>query len=199
MIKRNLTHRCRSTHRFTTLILAGVLSAWSQFASGHHSFDALFSSDGEEVIEVIEGSVRVFRILNPHGALIVNVTGETGGTEGWLVELSPASQLAREGWTDGLVSPEDKLTVAVIRSRTPNRGRLRAMLVHAKVPEEGAQLFVSYGIRGDTLVMRRLRERLPICGIIDASYERTECFGVSAQALLALEREFPGQMGYVMP
>jgi hypothetical protein len=47
--------------------------------------------------------------------------------------------------------------------------------------------------------MQRLRERLPVCGTIDASYNRTECFTVSSQALADLEAEFPGHMGYVLP
>ena len=65
--------------------------------------------------------------------------------------------------------------------------------------EEAARLLVAYGIRGNTPTMLRLRERLPTCGTIDASYNRTECFLIDAQALLSLEEEFPGQMGYVMP
>lgn len=196
---RQCPNKRRSTGGFIALAFSSVLIAWTHSATAHHSFDGLFTPNGEEVVQVLEGSVRVFRVLNPHGALIVNVTDETGNTDGWLVELSPASQLAREGWTDDLLSPDDKVTVAVTMSRTPNRGRLRALLVHGKAEGEAAQLLVSYGIRGDTPVMRRLRERLPICGTIDASYERTECFRVDAAALMALEEEFPGDMGYVIP
>jgi hypothetical protein len=172
---------------------------WPQLAFSHHSFASVFTTDGEEAIEVIEGSVRVFKILNPHGALIVNVTNEAGATEGWLIELSPAAQLAREGWTDDSLSAGDAVTVSIFPSRTPNRARLRALLIHGKTEEEAARLMVSYGIRGDTPVMRRLRERLPVCGTIDASYQRTECFLVDDEASRALEKEFPGPMGYVMP
>jgi hypothetical protein len=91
------------------------------------------------------------------------------------------------------------VTVAVFPSVTPNRARLRAVLIHGKTEQEAARLLVSYGIRGDTPVMRRLRERLPVCGTIDASYNRTECFLVDADASRALDEEFPGHMGYVMP
>jgi len=181
------------------LVFFVALSPWPRPAFAHHSFDGLFTPDGKEVIQVIDGSVRVFKIINPHGALIVNVPDETGDTQGWLVELNPRSQLAREGWTDDMLSVEDKVTVAVIRSSTPNRGRLRALLVHGDDENEAAQLLVSYGIRGDTPVMRRLRDRLPVCGTIDSSYQRTECFRVDPEALSALEEEFPGSMGYVMP
>ncbi len=188
-----------STCRFVTLVFAAVLVVWPRLTPAHHSFSPLLTADGEETIRVLEGTVRIFKILNPHGALILNVTDETGATEGWLFELSPAAQLAREGWGDDLLLPGDKVTVATLQSSVPNRGRLRAVLMHGETQEEAAHLLVSYGIRGDTPIMRRLRERLPTCGTIDASYNRTECFLIDAQALLALEEEFPGQMGYVMP
>jgi len=189
----------RPIGRFVTFMLVAVFAAYPGLASAHHSFSPLFTADGEETITVLEGIVRVFRILNPHGALIINVPDGTGTTEGWLLELSPAAQLAREGWADDTVFPGDRVTVATLQSSVPNRGRLRAVLIHGKTPEEAARLLVAYGIRGNTPTMLRLRERLPTCGIIDASYNRTECFLIDAQALLSLEEEFPGQMGYVMP
>ena len=114
-------------------------------------------------------------------------------------QLSPASQLAREGWTDDSLSAGDTVTMAVLRSHAPNRGRLRAVLVHGSADDDAGRLLVAYGIRGDTPVMRRLLERLPVCGNIDPRLGRTQCFLVDAQALLTLEDEFPGEMGYVMP
>lgn len=189
----------RSLGKIAALLFTSTLVAWMQQAVAHHSFPALRTANGEDVIGVLEGTVRVYRLLNPHGALILDVADDTGANEGWLIELSPAAQLAREGWSNDLLAAGDRVTVAIFRSRTPSRGRLRAILIHAKSDHESAQLLVSYGIRGDTPVMRRLRERLPTCGIIDASYQRTECFRVDADALHALEEEFPGPMGYVMP
>ncbi len=177
----------------------GALAAWTLPVAAHHSFPALLTEDGEEVIEVLEGTVRVFRILNPHGAMIVDVPDETGESEGWLIELSPASQLAREGWHDDMLDPGDPVSVAIYRSRTPGRARIRALLMHGKGEGGADRLLVSYGIRGDTPVMRRLRERVPTCGIIDQSFQRTECFRIDAEAARALAEEFPGPMGYVMP
>ncbi|HMB74029.1 MAG TPA: DUF6152 family protein [Gammaproteobacteria bacterium] len=175
-----------------------VLAAWSLGASAHHAFDPLLDAEGEQTFAVIDGSVRVFRIVNPHGALIVNVTDESGATTPWLIELNPATQLAREGWTNDMVDAEDRVTVAVALSRQHNRGRLRALLVHPDDAEAPARLLVSYGIRGDTPVMRRLQERLPGCGILNEEYGRTACFLVDAAALRDLEQEFAGPMGYVM-
>jgi len=182
-----------------SLALACVAFAVAPVAFAHHSFDALTGANGQQIYDVVEGSVRVFRILNPHSALLVEAPDETGQVQGWLFELSPASQLAREGWTEDLLSDGDRVTVVVMRSRTPRRGRLRALLIHGAREGDPARLLVGYGIRGGTPVMQRLRERLPVCGIIDASYERSECFLVADDTATALEREFQGAMGYVMP
>ncbi len=189
----------RSTSEFIAFMLLGAAAVWPQLASAHHSFYYVLAADGEQTLQVVEGTARVLRILNPHGAIVVDGTNESGASEGWLIELNPASQIARDGWSDDMLSPGDQVTVAIYPSRTPSRARLRAMLIHGKVEGEAAQLFVAYGIRGDTPVMRRLRERLPVCGVIDASYNGTECFNVDSEALSALEEEFPGHMGYVMP
>lgn len=181
------------------LLLTYLIVGWSATAESHHSFVARTTPDGENAIDVIEGSVRIFKILNPHGALVIDAVDTAGNTEGWLLELSPAAQLRREGWTEDMVGPGDFVTVSIFPSVTDNRARLRALLIHGKEDGEPGRLLVSYGIRGDTPIMRRLRERLPVCGTIDASYQRTECFLIDAEAAGALAQEFPGPMGYVIP
>ena len=189
----------RSSGRFVAWVLAGALLAVSQQALTHHSYPPLRTADGEEVIRIYGGSIELFKLINPHSAMIVNVTNDSGEDEGWLIELSAAHSLLREGWTDETLSAGDKVTIAILASLSPNRGRLRALLVHGQTEEEAARLIVAYGIRGGTPVMRRLQERLPICGDIETRYDRTACCRGDAQALLALEEEFPGPMGYVMP
>ena len=180
---------------FFPLVFTGILLACSQPTVAHHSFPPLLTEDGEEVIRIFEGSIELFKLLNPHTALIVNVTNENDVNERWLIEFSASFSLVREGWTDDTLSSGDKITIAILASHSPNRGRLRAVLVHG----EPSRLLVAYGIRGDTPIMRRLRARLPACGTIEGRLDRTECFSVDAQALHTLEQEFPGQMGYVMP
>ena len=193
------------SQRTLSCLLTGVVSAlaivsvWPQSAASHHSFSALQTPEGEDAVYAFEGTVRAFRILNPHGALIIDAIDEAGNSEGWLLELSPASQLAREGWHEELVSPGDAVTVSIFPAVTPNRARLRALLIPGDSESEPAQLLVTYGIRGDTPVMRRLRERLPVCGLIEPGFERTECFLIDAEAAARLAEEFPGLMGYVQP
>ncbi len=183
---------------FVTLIFVCAFAGWLQPAVAHHSFAGLFTDEGEEVIAVYDGSIEIYKLLNPHTALIVNAINESGAVEDWLVEMSSLAALVREGWTADSLSAGDKVTIAILRARAPKRGRLRAVLAHG-ADGEAARLFVAYGIRGDTPIMRRLQERLPFCGDIDGSLGRSQCFVADARALQALEEEFPGKMGYVMP
>ena len=184
--------------RLTALVLAGGLVTGLQSATAHHSFAPLLTADGEEVIEVLDGTIEIYRLLNPHTALIVNAIDDQGAVEDWLIELSSAASLVREGWTDESLSDGDEVTIAVLRSRTPRRGRLRAVLVPG-TDDEAGRLLVAYGIRGDTPVMQRLQERLSVCGSIDPRLDRSQCFIVDEEALRQIEEEFPGHMGYVMP
>ena len=219
----------------------GIL--YSQFAPAHHSFAQRVAGELQS-IEIRDGTIELYKLLNPHSALIVRVDGndasdgnaagsdiedddtangdiegddasggETGdddtagdddasdgsGYEDWLIELSSASTLSREGWTDDFLSAGDRVSIAILASRTPNRGRLRALLVHPGSETEPSRLIVAYGIRGDTPIMRRLRERLPTCAGINPRLERGECFTVASEALRALKEDFPGRMGYILP
>jgi hypothetical protein len=180
------------------LTFAAAFLGWIQPAMAHHSFAALLTEDGGDAIAIYDGTVEIYRLINPHSALIVNVVNDDGEVEDWLIELTGSAALFREGWTRETVSAGDKVAIAILRSSTPRRGRLRALLVHGSGGED-SRLLVAYGIRGNTPIMRRLQERLPLCGDIDGSRDRSQCFAADAQALQALEAEFPGKMGYVMP
>ena len=187
------------------LLLLGIATGMAglQTAVAHHSFAQRMAGELQS-IEIHEGTIGLYKMLNPHSALIVRVdgdgnSGEDAAGEDWLIELSSASTLGREGWTDDFLSAGDRVSIAILASRTPNRGRLRALLVHADAAAGASRLIVAYGIRGDTLIMRRLRERLPTCAGIEARLERGECFMVEPAALRALQEEFPGEMGYILP
>ncbi len=185
--------------KFITLAFAAAFVFSLQPAMAHHSFAPARSADGEEVIEIFDGTIEIYRLLNPHTALIVNAINESGEIEDWLVELSSLASLVREGWTEDSLSDGDKVTIAILRAYAPRRGRLRAVLVHGETDADPERLLVAYGIRGDTPVMRRLQDRLPLCGSIDHRLGRSQCFLVDAKAMQELERDFPGKMGYVMP
>lgn len=182
-----------------SVALAAILMAWASPAATHHYFAPLLTDSGDEVIGVYDARIDVFKLTNPHSVLIVNVANEDGTREDWLIELSSASILIREGWSDDLLASGDEVTIAIQESRSPNRGRLGAVLLPGNTIEDPARLLTVYVPRGDTPVMRRLRNRLPTCGTIVSRFERSECFFVDAEALSALEEEFPGKMAYVLP
>ena len=173
-------------------------SIFSYNLLAHHSFLPLLSAEGEPVIKVFDANVEIYKLLNPHTAMIVN-TYDEGQKIDWLVELSSASTLTREGWTNDFIKPNDRVTIAILAFRTENRGRLRALLIHPRTNNDSYQLIVAYGIRGDTPIMKRLESRLPLCGNINAELERSQCFLVNSNDLDALKRDFPGVMGYIMP
>ena len=183
---------------FTVALMSAAAVAGSQRAASHHSFAQRMAGELQS-IEIFDGTIELYKLLNPHSALIVNVERDDGADEDWLIELSSVSTLSREGWTDDFLAAGDRVSIAILASRTPNRGRLRALLVHPAETTEAARLIVAYGIRGDTPIMRRLRERLPTCEGMQARLERGECFVVEPAALREIETEFPGKMGYVMP
>ena len=116
----NIKNRPACLHPGTTAMLAAAL-VWPQLAASHHSFSALQTPEGEDAVYALDGTVRAFRILNPHGALIIDAIDEAGNSEGWLLELSPASQLAREGWHEELVSPGDAVSLSLIHISEPTR------------------------------------------------------------------------------
>ena len=178
------------------MVVVGAAVVGSRQAISHHSFAQRVAGELQS-IEIFDGVIELYKLLNPHSALIVSVAD--GADEDWLVELSSASTLVREGWTEDFLSPGDQVSIAILASRTPNRGRLRAMLVHGPDASAVSRLIVAYGIRGDTPVMSRLRARLGTCEGIEGKLRRGECFLVDPAALQALEQEFPGEMGYILP
>lgn len=184
--------------RFFLALLAGALVIFSEHALSHHSFAQRVAGEIQS-LEFYDGTIDLYRMLNPHSALFLTLENDEGVDEEWLIELSSASTLTREGWTPELLSTGERISIAILASRTANRGRLRAMLVRGETATDSSRLIVAYGIRGDTPIMRRLRERLPTCPGIEGTLERGACFLVSPTALQELENEFPGRMGYVMP
>ena len=77
----------RSWRDFANLIFLGTLLAYVPPAAAHHSYPPLLTEDGEEVIRVFDASIELFRLLNPHSAMIINVTNDSGVPEDWLCLL----------------------------------------------------------------------------------------------------------------
>jgi len=68
--------------------------------SAHHASGPFYDSD--KPIE-IEGVVTRFVFRNPHAALFLDVTDESGETAEWQIELGAPVMLRRVGWTPDLL------------------------------------------------------------------------------------------------
>ena len=69
------------------LVLTIALLAPLSLINAHHSFSPLLTKQGEQAIRIFEGSIELYKLLNPHSALIVNLYNENGTVDDWLVEL----------------------------------------------------------------------------------------------------------------
>lgn len=81
------------------LLLYGLLGTALPL-SAHHASGPFYDSD--KPIE-IEGVVTRFVFRNPHAALFLDVTDDSGETAEWQVELGAPVMLRRVGWTPDLL------------------------------------------------------------------------------------------------
>ena len=64
--------------RVLTFVFGCAVLAWLPSAVAHHSFAPMPSQDGGPIVDVFEGTIELYRLINPHAALIVNITNERG-------------------------------------------------------------------------------------------------------------------------
>ena len=76
------------------LVVAGVMVAGRLVA--HHSAAGLFSRDDEVVLS---GAVKVWRMVNPHPALVFDVKKDGGAVETWTATFNSVADVRRHGWT----------------------------------------------------------------------------------------------------
>jgi hypothetical protein len=88
--------------------LAAVVVS-SNVALAHHSAAGLFSS---EVEKTINGTIKEWRFVNPHPALIMDIKNDAGAVEEWRVEFAAARSLTTNfGWTRSTIKPGEQVKV----------------------------------------------------------------------------------------
>ena len=109
----------------TSLILAslGFIGLALPLAA-HHASGPFYDSD--KPIE-IKGVVTRFVFRNPHAALFLDVTDESGATAEWQVELGAPVMLRRFGWTPDLLP-----VGMVVRVAGPSARAEGAHMAHAQ-------------------------------------------------------------------
>ena len=98
--------------RFSKAYAVGLFLAMSAVAapvSAHHSF-AMFDRGRSESVD---GTVKDFEMINPHGWLRLMVLDAHGRTNEWSMETGGPQQLQRAGLTKDQLKPGDKVSVAI--------------------------------------------------------------------------------------
>ena len=102
--------------RKTLALLAGaIVLAGSGVATAHHSFGATYDTDAEPI--EIEGVVRELVWRNPHSFVRVDVTGDDGNIETWVLEWASINELAEARLTRTTLLPGQE----VVATGTPPR------------------------------------------------------------------------------
>jgi DNA/RNA endonuclease YhcR with UshA esterase domain len=83
-------------------------------AQAHHSF-AVYFDPGKTV--TITGKVTAFRFTNPHGLIVLDVTGADGKVSEWRAETNAPVVLTRRGWTRDAIKPGETITIEGWASR----------------------------------------------------------------------------------
>ena len=104
---RNTITAVKSLVRASVLAIVALASNTAT-PSAHHSFAAEF--DFQKPV-TLKGAVVQWEMINPHGWITMDVTGEDGKTTRWMVETSNPNGLMRLGWTKRSLKPGDPITV----------------------------------------------------------------------------------------
>ena len=92
-----------------SIVLAAVWVGFSAVASAHHSAVAF---DKERTVTV-SGEVTRFVWRNPHMAINMEVTNDSGEMELWKIEGPGTTVLSRQGFNRSSINNGDQITVVV--------------------------------------------------------------------------------------
>ena len=78
----------------------------------------------------IEATVTSLRVANPHSVIIVQVTGASGETEEWVIEMGTPTMLRTAGWTSSTLPAGTKITAVgnPTRSGAPTLALIKIVL-----------------------------------------------------------------------
>lgn len=102
-------------------------------APAHHSFAAVY--DGSKTV-TLEGTVTLFRFVNPHALLALDVTDATGTVRQWTVEFDGRLNLTVAGWTESSITAGEHVKV----SGNPERSGGPNIFFQRLVRANGAEL-----------------------------------------------------------
>ncbi len=87
------------------LVLAASLLTFPSSLLAHHGTAGY---DMDKVI-TLTGTVTAFEWFNPHAVIQMDVKGENGEVQHWLLELAAPIHMTRIGWTKNSMKPGDQI------------------------------------------------------------------------------------------
>ena len=118
--------------RVQTLLLATASIVLVNVGDAHHSISGEFDNTRQVTVE---GTVKDYKLINPHTYIVVAVAGERG-SEDWTLTFGPATKLIRgSGWTEDTLKPGDRVTAT------------------GRPAREGLGLYLAELVKGDGTVL----------------------------------------------
>jgi hypothetical protein len=87
-------------------VLIFILAIFCAPALAHHG-----AATYDEKLTTVKGTVTDFQFMNPHSAVLFEVTGADGKIQKWTAECASATTMARLGWGKATFKPGDQITV----------------------------------------------------------------------------------------
>ena len=126
--------------RGTLSLLTGSILLLAGGVNAHHSHGPFYHLD--QTVEVT-GVVKLFRLVNPHPEIVLEVTGEDGEPTEVIVYAQAYAGQMREmgGWTNDSVRPGDTVT----DMGYPGRGTVTSVMGQTLTTPSGDVLNMRFG------------------------------------------------------
>jgi hypothetical protein len=112
------------------LLLLAAVPVWA-----HHAFAAEFDADKPVKFK---GTVVKMEWINPHAWIRINVKGEDGQNQEWMVEAAAPNALLRRGWTKQSLLPGTEIFVEGFQAKDGANKANGSVITFA----DGKKLFV---------------------------------------------------------
>lgn len=97
-----------------TVTIAGASLMGMRSASAHHAFSTEF--DAKQPI-TLKGTITKVEWINPHAWIHLDVPGDGGAVEKWMIEAGSPNTLVRRGMTRDSIPPGTEVVVFGYRHR----------------------------------------------------------------------------------
>ena len=130
-----------------------LVSIAATAAMSHHAFSPVYD---EQRVITITGVVTLFKFVNPHAMMFMDVADESGKVKKWTVEFAGRLNLSNVGWTEESIKSGERVTVTGNPTHTGSDRLYFRKLVHA----DGTELLPGAPQRLNTLEEERRQRAL---------------------------------------